>query len=237
MADAVTLRYHKTFIDVDEKIPGLSRSSKSLPVLDSSGTLWGDDADEVGRSLYVEDLSKKLQEQWRSGMLPIDTKQATVMTPAHQAFIASSGSLGHPEVCHRPCMHFLEGLCHHGSACTFCHLPHPEKRSKFDKKQRQLLKNLSYEEFLVHTLPFIEDCLEKMQFDGSDLLDLLHAEVGEMPRMPRDRWNLSKVLGRMNLAGLMGMVRQKAEQTSEEPGDLVMKIDAVMTKIRENFKP
>lgn len=34
------------------------------------------------------------------------------------------GSLGHPELCARPCLFFASGNCVNGSECEFCHLPH-----------------------------------------------------------------------------------------------------------------
>eukprot|EP00439_Symbiodinium_sp_Y106_P052559 s5291_g7.t1 len=42
--------------------------------------------------------------------------------------LPSHGSLGHPEVCRRPCIYFLAGHCENGNACAYCHLPHMDPR-------------------------------------------------------------------------------------------------------------
>ena len=218
--------------------------ARSLPVLDSASP-WGNDPNEVNRSFYVEGLSKKLQE-WPSDEAK-DEAATITSSPHSEAFVppllASLGSLGHPEVCNRPCVYFQEGLCRNGSACSFCHLFHPEKNVKLDKRQRTLLQSFSYEEFLVYTLPFIKERLGEMNVHAPELLYLLETEAGNAtsPLMPeRDRRNMSKVFVRMNLSSLIGMVRQKGRQQNKFPDEEANskpEIDVVMERIRENFIP
>lgn len=50
------------------------------------------------------------------------------------------GSMGHPNLCQRPCRFFAEGLCESGDACGFCHIPH--KRGSLDKKNREVLQSI-----------------------------------------------------------------------------------------------
>ena len=253
MADLLTLRYHNSFIDVDEgsAIPSLSHV-KSLPVLDRASP-WGDDPDEAGRSLYVEDLWHKMEEKRQSEgvMVPSDDKlegttahSDLISSPHSEVYVPSFGSLGHPEVCQRPCIYFQSGLCQNGSACNYCHLFHSEKFGKLDKKQRTLLQGLSYEEFVVFILPFIQEQIKQMEqihLDASELLPLLQAAAAEanLPLMPaRETRNISKVFTRMNLSSLIAMVEQKGRQQSNPPrADPQQHLDAVMERIRNDFIP
>ncbi|CAE8612514.1 unnamed protein product, partial [Polarella glacialis] len=52
------------------------------------------------------------------------------------------GSLGHPELCTRPCLYFASGRCVNDINCGFCHLPHAARPSHLDKRSRLLLKSL-----------------------------------------------------------------------------------------------
>lgn len=52
------------------------------------------------------------------------------------------GSIGHPEMCPKPCLFFQAGHCKRMFSCTFCHLPHPNRTSHLDKRNRELLRNL-----------------------------------------------------------------------------------------------
>ncbi|CAJ1354464.1 unnamed protein product, partial [Effrenium voratum] len=38
----------------------------------------------------------------------------------------SLGSIGHPEVCRRPCIYFSAGHCELGEACNYCHVAHTD---------------------------------------------------------------------------------------------------------------
>ncbi|CAE7257158.1 unnamed protein product [Symbiodinium natans] len=54
--------------------------------------------------------------------------------------LPSQGSLGHPEVCRRPCIYFIAGNCENGRACAYCHIEHTEKTPKLDKRQRTIMQ-------------------------------------------------------------------------------------------------
>lgn len=60
----------------------------------------------------------------------------------------SLGSCGHPDFCCRPCLFLARGVCRHGSACLFCHHPHARRPTRLDKRHRQLLRQISYDETL-----------------------------------------------------------------------------------------
>lgn len=53
-----------------------------------------------------------------------------------------AGSIGHPEMCKKPCLFFQSGQCVHMANCSFCHLAHPHRASHLDKRNRDLLTRL-----------------------------------------------------------------------------------------------
>jgi len=52
------------------------------------------------------------------------------------------GSIGHPEMCKKPCLFFQSGQCGHMANCGFCHLAHPHRASHVDKRNRDLMTRL-----------------------------------------------------------------------------------------------
>lgn len=71
------------------------------------------------------------------------------------------GSLGHPEMCTRPCLFFAAGQCQNRDSCEFCHLPHNRRPTHLDKRNRELLKSFSSEEKLATILPILSEKLQK----------------------------------------------------------------------------
>ncbi|CAK0876420.1 unnamed protein product [Prorocentrum cordatum] len=51
---------------------------------------------------------------------------------------SNPGSLGHPEMCVRPCLYF-SGRCASGDACKFCHCPHPTRPVHLGRSHRRRL--------------------------------------------------------------------------------------------------
>lgn len=60
------------------------------------------------------------------------------------------GSVGHPELCSRACLHFAAGRCRNGGDCDFCHATHTKPTKQLDKRQRDALRSLPLPE--VHRL-------------------------------------------------------------------------------------
>lgn len=52
------------------------------------------------------------------------------------------GSIGHPEMCKKPCLFFQAGQCKQTTNCSFCHLDHPKRANHLDKRNRELLTKL-----------------------------------------------------------------------------------------------
>ena len=82
------------------------------------------------------------------------------------AVLTASGSLGHPEVCRRQCIYFLQGNCNNGDDCAYCHLPHPGKDPKLDKRQRQLMAALTRPELFALILHLTSVRAEELELLG-----------------------------------------------------------------------
>ena len=125
--------YEATFISVKEpkpdKIPRSKSAGANVPRPPCPVTS------------YVESLEKR-------------ASALTFLNPRGSAGSSwSAGSLGHPELCFKPCLHLAYGACPSGAACGFCHLPHP-KRAKYGR-DRELLRQLSEADLLGLILPHL----------------------------------------------------------------------------------
>lgn len=120
------LRYRNGFIDVDETSEGEPRA-RSLPPDQAP-------CQEECLRHYVDGLAQRLSS---------DSSQLSSL---------SKGSLGHPELCNRPCV--FKDCCENRDECAYCHLPH-ERSPKMDKRQRLIVKSLSEEELVALVLHFI----------------------------------------------------------------------------------
>ena len=65
----------------------------------------------------------------------------------------SFGSLGHPELCFKPCLFMTKGGCPKGGECKFCHLPH--QPAKLNSRMRETLNGLCQAEILALVLPYL----------------------------------------------------------------------------------
>lgn len=135
--EQLQLQYKKTFIDCGDASAADTPRSKSLPPKNSAIVLT---EDERWRNHYVEGLKERVSDEFE---WPSEEVEWT------------SGSLGHPELCGKPCIRFYFGNCTKGLQCQFCHLEHDEPKRKLDKVQRRNLDNLSEPEvisLLLHQL-------------------------------------------------------------------------------------
>jgi hypothetical protein len=65
------------------------------------------------------------------------------------------GSIGHPELCTRPCLYFAEGSCTNPNECEFCHIFHPRRPARLDKRHRERLDRLSLAERVAVMQPIL----------------------------------------------------------------------------------
>eukprot|EP00439_Symbiodinium_sp_Y106_P037546 s6453_g4.t1 len=121
------VRYFRTFIDVEDEptIPGPPRAQSCPPL----GTITEKLDEDV--AIYVSSLLDRANE-----LTQAPAQAAPLLAP-------SQGSRGHPDLCNRPCIFFVSGSCHLGSTCGHCHLAHPQRAARLDKRQRVAVQALS----------------------------------------------------------------------------------------------
>lgn len=123
----------------------------------------------------------------------------------------SLGSCGHPELCRRQCINFAKGTCNLGAECRFCHLSHPHKQWKLDKKQREILRSLSPSSVLAMLLPHFRRKVEvENLYQANEMIDMLERELMLRPEPEETQEvnvvKMSRVFEKMPLAALVGLV-------------------------------
>mmetsp|Transcript_68914 Transcript_68914/g.164210 ORF Transcript_68914/g.164210 Transcript_68914/m.164210 type:complete len:404 (+) Transcript_68914:40-1251(+) len=151
--------------------------------------------------------------------------------------LPSRGSLGHPELCKRPCIYFSAGRCVHDTKCSYCHMPHMEKVPKLDKRQRGIVQSLSRSELLALVLKF---CRPKARRFGParEILSLLKEEAGNA-KLPswvceRDVRGLHCTLQRMNFSNLIGLATHHAPSRAKHSPDSAQRLADALERLREN---
>eukprot|EP00435_Cladocopium_sp_Y103_P071493 s619_g37.t1 len=246
------LKYSKTFIDasVEEVDAQLSPTGDASRRSCSAPPGRAEELFLVSEEEYLNNLTEMLKDTSPTSMQSTDISPCLALSELSRAgleaspvsaageeptapsprlslqLLPSPGTLGHPEVCRRPCMHFQLGHCMNGSACNFCHAAHPEKAAKLDKKQRMLLQTLSNQEFSAMILQYIQQRLapasEAAKVAADDLIECLREKAGEasLPTLlEREQKNLQKTFARMNVSNLIGVLTHKFSK-SDEDGNL-----------------
>jgi predicted transcriptional regulator len=155
--------------------------------------------------------------------------------------LPSQGSLGHPEVCRRPCIYYIAGHCENGNGCAYCHMEHIEKMPKLDKRQRSTVQSLSRPQLLDLVRQFCYTKAEQAGFldEAAEIVDLLATQSrGAQPLakiLPdRDLRNLHRTLARMNFSNLIGLAtHQSANRAGNSTLDDVLATS--LEKLRLNF--
>jgi len=125
------------------------------------------------------------------------------------------GSIGHPNLCLRPCLYFAVGNCSNGDACAFCHLDHPKRPAHLDKRHREMLRGMPLQQSAALVLPVLQQ--KVMAIDSSAetmaLLTRIAAECGipealggngvQLPKLPREYRMLGAALKAMSLRLLL----------------------------------
>ena len=109
-------------------------------------------------------------------------------------FRKSLGSVGHPEFCRKACIHHKFQGCSHGASCQFCHEPHCND-VKFQKRQRDSLREMSEQNLLHFLLPYLE-ARAPYAPGSSFILSLIRGEMASLP--PPDgclppQWKLNEI--------------------------------------------
>eukprot|EP00913_Durusdinium_trenchii_P009176 g8625.t1 len=164
------------------------------------------EVEDLQMKVYMSTLESRSR-RFRKGMDLMEEKDLKNLW--FEPLVLSYGSFGHPELCHRPCVHLAKGQCKDGADCGYCHLEHGRPVHP-DRKQRQHFKSLSYPALLATLMPFIRNRWNALNQDlaCSRLMDFLERELllrpAEAVRLP-DR-ALTQLLSRMSLAGLVGLL-------------------------------
>merc|ERR1712232_1392557 len=72
-----------------------------------------------------------------------------------EALRLNPGSVGHPELCSRACLFFIQGQCTNGNSCAFCHQPHPKRAAHLDKRNREILRRLDLSDRFAFMAPIL----------------------------------------------------------------------------------
>ena len=256
------LQYQHTFITVEEPKEVLLSRSKSLPPMKIRGStdeateaqvmelemadyvtrLAGNAVLNFGQKnsmqqevLEVIEVPETLTKENLLDSIDSDSNESTVV-PYEE--LASKGSLGHPDVCRRPCVYFKSGNCEHGSSCGFCHMEHSDRLPKLDKKQRELIRSFTKSEVLSIMLRYLRLAAVKQGFElqATEILELVEHEVlaeGQDPNVALERVpekmfkRLHKTLIRMHFAGIVGLA------SKEQIGELRQNLADALERLRE----
>jgi len=252
------LQYQHTFITVEEPKEVVLRRSKSLPPMKIRGSsdeateaqvmesemadyvtrLAGNAALNFGQKNSVQQDAFEVPEALTKvnllDSIDSDSNESTVVPDE----LASKGSLGHPDVCRRPCVYFKSGNCEHGSSCGFCHMEHSDRLPKLDKKQRELIRSFTKSEVLSIMLRYLRLAAAKQGFElqATEILELVEHEVlaeGQDPNVALERVpekmfkRLHKTLIRMHFAGIVGLA------SKEQIGELRQNLADALERLRE----
>lgn len=124
--------------------------------------------------------------------------------------LQNPGSLGHPEMCKRPCVYISAygTPCPNGDACGYCHFTHTERRTTLDKRQREFLRALGEGQLISVLLPHFQAKLAsgKVPSAAHGVIEYLQHRRGfknfNIPEVPE---SLDVVLGQMSFSWLVSL--------------------------------
>mmetsp|Transcript_56601 Transcript_56601/g.132864 ORF Transcript_56601/g.132864 Transcript_56601/m.132864 type:complete len:218 (+) Transcript_56601:55-708(+) len=128
---------------------------------------------------------------------------------------SNPGSLGHPEVCRRPCIYFSVSSCTNGDQCGYCHMQHAQRPAHLDKRQRELMQTLNTGELMAVLLRHLRLKAEEKGFLplAVDVLAILErhaaAPTARVPMKVQSK--LDALLSKMTFAALIGMALRRKD--------------------------
>mmetsp|Transcript_23026 Transcript_23026/g.32419 ORF Transcript_23026/g.32419 Transcript_23026/m.32419 type:complete len:273 (-) Transcript_23026:277-1095(-) len=154
----------------------------------------------------------------------------------------SLGSLGHPEVCHRPCVNFAKGFCAAGSSCDYCHLSHVETPLVTANKELRVILQQATEFDLLSiavkhawTRAADKGFLEKAK--EAKVLTLLEERLQrlletktETGLSQKHQGKLDRFMAKMPFSGLMGLALRKSQD-----GSHTAMVKAAVDSLRSNL--
>jgi len=149
------------------------------------------------------------------------------------------GSMGHPEMCVRPCLYFLRGQCTNGGECRFCHYQHPTRAVHLGRQHRQTLEAATNAECFSIALPILERKMTTLNLATDTLkthasqqcagLDGDAVEAGSRVK-PREMRTLEKAFGALSMRSLLGVIHRKARGQGTREKALV---EALLLELRD----
>eukprot|EP00928_Gymnodinium_smaydae_P095163 TRINITY_DN8138_c0_g2_i1.p1 TRINITY_DN8138_c0_g2~~TRINITY_DN8138_c0_g2_i1.p1 ORF type:complete len:476 (+),score=22.58 TRINITY_DN8138_c0_g2_i1:163-1428(+) len=176
-----------------------------------------DDGSANACKVSVEPLSRA-NVAWQNGASYGTSTNHAASSKSERAVIASmqnSGSLGHPELCGRPCIRIVTGSCFHGSSCGFCHLPHGERVVHLDRKKREMLKRMTLGKRVATILPVVRQRVIQLGLDQECVQminEILLQVCGENGLLHSNEGSWTK----FTLRTLLGMLKPDTDETSSE---------------------
>merc|ERR1712048_1496271 len=125
-------------------------------------------------------VSRAVKEPPTNGEQESKTSLQHRSMPPSCSYCTNPGSKGHPEMCARPCLYFSSKGCTNGENCDFCHMYHPKRPHHLDKRGRELLATMSYEDCVQIILPILENKVQRMGIGGVATTLLNKLKVGAL---------------------------------------------------------
>ncbi|CAK0868978.1 unnamed protein product [Prorocentrum cordatum] len=164
---------------------------------------------------------------------------ASLDAGASSACHLNVGSLGHPEMCVRPCLYFSRGQCTNGSGCRFCHYQHPARPVHLGRPHRKTLEAATATECLGCALPILQKKLVALNL-ATDSLKTYASQQRAVPGgaaadagsrvKPRELRTLEKAFGALSMRSLLVVLQRKVgAQASREK----VLVDALLLELRD----
>lgn len=113
--------------DADDAVDAHALAGASSPMMEE----LGDQSESAGSSGGADSSSSSF------GRIGAASSSCAPADGHVETRAINSGTVGHPELCAKPCLHAAAGRCANGDACEFCHMPHVKKAKQLDKRQRE----------------------------------------------------------------------------------------------------
>jgi hypothetical protein len=142
------------------------------------------------------------------------------------------GSLGHPELCNRPCLFFAGGSCANGNDCTFCHLHHPGRQTHLDKRNRLAFMSMSLQLRKTIVWSALRSRARQFQILGllTEILSFAEVALGEPVQEAVVHARVFAALVSMSLTSLFSLL---AEYFSNEAD--VDKLKSMIQEVRSTL--
>eukprot|EP00928_Gymnodinium_smaydae_P090908 TRINITY_DN7461_c0_g1_i1.p1 TRINITY_DN7461_c0_g1~~TRINITY_DN7461_c0_g1_i1.p1 ORF type:complete len:560 (+),score=52.46 TRINITY_DN7461_c0_g1_i1:88-1767(+) len=145
------------------------------------------------------------------------------------------GSVGHPEVCARPCVFAATGRCERGFRCTFCHMDHETIPHHLDKRRRAALTRMTHEQRVATIMPIVRTKVINLLLDQDllqDISDILNAlqPLNNTPDEVKSMRNIQRTQStKFTMRTLFKMMRENGPQVV--PSHVQDSLDRLFSKI------